>query len=386
MESPPAFAPGVRERAAAGQLFDAAFEAQTHPRSCHGDGVTDDLEISPALAKALAARHAAFLAERLTGAAAKSDLRRSLEEAYDDVLARPLREVLDPEHVVRSAERLLTNDALRGFVAPLARAIHGEVLAALRAETSKVGEFVPEDARRALDRLLERSDLVPEALVRQIAMDPATDLVLHDVVYDALVEFNDVVNPFFADWGLPALIKKVMPIGAGTVLKSMALVRGEFDKRLEPEIKKFLLAFFRRSKPKIADLVVAKAKDPAFATLRKNVALFVYEHTLADLLRAVDDAARDAADEATLAVVTTLVADARPRAALRATLEQLVRTHGERPLADLLRGAGVTARPDFDALVDACWPTVALLLASAPARSFYERISTEFYEALSTRS
>ena len=41
------------------------------------------------------------------------------------------------------------------------------------------------------------------------------------------------VNPFFAEWGLPAILRKVLPIGASAVMKSLESVKGEFDRRLE---------------------------------------------------------------------------------------------------------------------------------------------------------
>ena len=112
---------------------------------------------------------------------------------------------------------------------------------------------------------------LPEDLVHRVFEDEAAEEVLRDVIYDALVEFNDSVNPFFADWGLPSLLKKVMPIGSGTVIKSIGAIRGEFDKRLEPEMRKFLLVFVRKSKKKIAGLIVSKGSDPKFIALRQSV-------------------------------------------------------------------------------------------------------------------
>lgn len=349
-------------------------------------GALTEPTLTPELARALATRHVAHLATRLVDDRAKDDFRRSFENAYDHLLTLPLRQVVDAGHVADAVDRLLTADLVRGVVAPIARAVHARVLEAVRAEDATLGTFVPEEARAAIDRLLDRSDLVPEAVIRQIAQDPATDLVLHDVLYDALVEFNDVVNPFFADWGLPALVKKVMPIGSGTVLKSLGLVRGEFDKRLEPEIRKFLLAFFRRSKSKFADLVVTKSKDPAFGTLRKNAALVLYEQSLSELVRTVDAGAERAVDDAAVGIATAALDHERPRAAFRAAVEELVRSHGDRPLGDVLAAAGVASRPDLQGFADALWPTVALLLASPPARAFYERVTWEFYDGLVARS
>ncbi|MBX3213366.1 MAG: hypothetical protein KF850_15120 [Labilithrix sp.] len=348
--------------------------------------MSDPLSLDPATIAALRSRHVAFLAERLVDDRARGDFIRSFAGGYDHVMAQPIRELFDPKALVAGGAEVLASDAVRGLLAPIAREIHRRVLASLRSDDAKLGDYVPEGAREAIAELIARPDLVPEALVRKVVGDDVVEEIMRDVLYDALVEFNESVNPFFADWGLPALIKRFMPIGSGTVLKSMSAVRGEFDKRLEPEIRKFLLGFSRKSKTKIADFLVSSAGDPKQIALRQSIVAFFYEESLAKITENVDDDARMSADDAALAIVLEVLTKERPRERLLAELEKLVEDHGDETLGAWLERIGVTERPDLTALAELVWPFVKLALESPPARAFWERVTWDFYATLGAAS
>ena len=342
-----------------------------------------DLPALPAgVITALRARHVAFLSERLTDERARNDFSRSLEAGYDHVLERPLRELVDGASLVPRLEKTLKEPVIRGFLSPIVRELHRRARGALRAEEATLGAFVPEAARKAIDELLARPDLIPEALVRRVVDDEITEEIMRDVIYDALVEFNDSVNPFFAEWGLPALIKRFLPIGSGALLKSMSTLRAEFDKRLEPEMRKFLLGFSRKAKGKLADFIVTNAADPKMLALRKTIIAFFYESSLAALTETVDDDAQMALDEAMEGIVLATLAHEQPRARLAAELTQLLEDHGDEPLGAWLARIGVTERPALEELADVLWPYVKLALESPPARAFWERVTWDFYATI----
>jgi hypothetical protein len=344
--------------------------------------MSDPLALSPATISALRARHIAFLTERLVDDRARADFIRSFAGGYDHFLSRPLRELVDPKVLVSGGASVLTSDAVRGLLSPIAREINRRVVTALRTEDAKLGDYVPAEARKAINELLARPDLLPPELVRKVFDAEVVEEIMRDVLYDALTEFNESVNPFFADWGLPALIKRFMPIGSGAVLKSMAAVRTEFDKRLEPEIRKFLLGFSRKSKTKVADFLVGSAGDPKLVALRQNVVAFFYEESLAQITQNVDDDARMEADEAVLAITLEVLRQDRPRERLLAELEKLVAEHGDETLGAWLARIGVVARPDLEKLAELVWPFVKIALQSPPARAFWERVTWEFYGSL----
>ncbi|MBX3198404.1 MAG: hypothetical protein KF894_09760 [Labilithrix sp.] len=369
-----------RDRRRAPALRAASFVRERATR------MSDPLSLDPATIAALRSRHVAFLAERLVDDRARGDFIRSFAGGYDHVMARPIRELFDPKALVDGGAKVLASDAVRGLLAPIARELHRRVLASLRSDDAKLGDYVPAGARAAIGELIARPDLVPEALVRKVVGDDVVEEIMRDVLYDALVEFNESVNPFFADWGLPALIKRFMPIGSGTVLKSMSAVRGEFDKRLEPEIRKFLLGFSRKSKTKIADFLVSSAGDPKQIALRQSIVAFFYEESLAKITENVDDDARMSADDAALAIVLEVLTKERPRERLLAELEKLVEDHGDETLGAWLERIGVTERPDLTALAELVWPFVKLALESPPARAFWERVTWDFYATLGAAS
>lgn len=344
-----------------------------------------ELNLSEEVLVELRERHVRFLAERLTDDRAKSDLVVSLGRAYDDILAERVRDVVDPKLVVDHLSAVATSKMIRGFAAPIGRDVHARVIHSLRSHDEKLGAYVPADARTAIETVVTRPDLLPEPLIRRVFEQEATEEMLRDVLYDALVQFNDGVNPFFADWGLPALVKKVMPIGGGAILKSLNLVRAEFDKRLEPEIRKFLLAFSRSAKSKLADFVIAKSSDPAFVAMRKNIVLFFYEQTLADIVAHVDRPAMDEVERAAEGIACEVVAKDKPRAQLEAALVAFVQENGDKTVGEWLSAVGVTERPDFEAVAELLWPHVQMLLRTKAALAFLEQVTRDFYATLGAR-
>ena len=345
--------------------------------------MSDELDLTPQQIAALRTRQIAFLAERLVDERARGDWMRSFAAGYEHVCSLPLSAVFDPKRFVASLHAALQQDVVRGHVAPIAREVNRRVVAALKTEDAKLGSFVPAEARTSIDEILARPDLIPEEVIRNILEDDVVEEIMGEVIYDALKEFNESVNPFFADWGLPALIKKVMPIGSGTVLKSMTAVRGEFDKRLEPEMRKFLLVAARKSKSKIANFVVGKSGDPKMVSLRQSVVRFFYETSIANLMKNVDDDARMAADDAILAVSLKVLSQDEPRAKLLAELEKFMGEHGSESVGEWLKRIGVVSPPALEPLAELTWPLVKLALESPPAKAFYERIVWDFFSSLS---
>lgn len=350
------------------------------------DSSSDLSGLSPSTIAALRARHIAFLAERLTDDRARGDFVRSFAAGYDHVLSQPIKSVIEPKALVSRLEAVLTQDTVRGLLAPIVSDINRRVLLSVRADDTKLGDYVSDSARGAINELLARPDLFPEALVRKIFDDEATEQIMRDMIYDALVEFNESVNPFFAEWGLPALIKRFMPIGSGAVLKSMTAVRTEFDKRLEPEMRKFLLAFSRKSKKKLADVLISTAGDPKMVALRQSVVAYFYEETLSTLTKNVDEDARMNADEAVLGVVLQVLERDHPRARLLAGLEDFVKEHGDETVGAWLERIGVSARPELEKVAELLWPFMKIALESPPARAFYERVTWDFYGSLTQAS
>jgi hypothetical protein len=272
---------------------------------------------------------------------------------------------------------------VKALFAPAARDIHRRAMASLRKDETRLGEYVPAQARLAIDDLLERSDLVPERLIRNIFEQEAIEEAIHDTLYDGLTEFNQTVNPFFADWGLPALVKR-MPIGGGAISKSMGAMKGEFDKRLEPEIRKFLLAFSRKAKTKLADFFITRGDDPKSVELRKNVVSFLYSQSMKELLAGVDEAAQKKAAHAAEHITLETLKHDRPRQRLHEGLVAFLNEHGDATFGEWLKAASATGTPDLDAWANLLWPHVKRGIESPVSQAFFEKLTNEFYEGLGT--
>ncbi len=152
--------------------------------------------------------------------------------------------------------------------------------------------------------------------------------------------------------------------------------------RLEPEMRKFLLVFARKSKSKMANFVIAKNGDENFVALRRSLVAFFYDESLKKLTANVDDDARMEADAAAEEITVEILRRERPRAQLQAELEKLVAEHGDETLGAWLKRIGVTEAPGLDALAELLWPFVKMALESPPAKAFWERVTWDFYATL----
>jgi hypothetical protein len=339
------------------------------------------LALPPETLDALKKKHLAFLEARLASDAAREDWVRGFRDGYAWALSLRVRDVLDPAALTVGLERALTTESVKAHFAPIARELHRRVLASMKKDPTRLGEYVPAPARLAIDEMLEQSSFVSEALVRKVFDQEAIEEAIRDTLYDGLKEFNEGVNPFFADWGLPALLKR-MPIGGNTILKSMGAMRAEFDKRLEPEIRKFLLGFSRRAKVKLADFFISRRGEASSVELRKNVVSFLYAQSIEELLAGVDDKASTRGAGAVEHIVLESLRRDRPRQQLRAGLDRLVADAGDATFGAWLGTLGVTGEPELEAFAVLLWPHVRRVLESPVVRDFLARVTAEFYDGL----
>jgi hypothetical protein len=335
--------------------------------------------------EALAKRQAAFLERRLLS---QADWRSHLEKAHDALLCRRVRDLVDQGALERALDGAIDGDVLHKAAFPIAAEVQRRVGLELRKDEARIGEYVPKTAREKIDELLGRPKVVPEKVLRQFLEQDAVEELLRDVLYDALKEFNEKVNPFFADWGLAGLLKKLP--GFGVVARSMENVRAEFDKRLDPEIRKFLQGFSRRALRKMADTAVSKSDDAKFVALRRAFAAWVYEQPLRDFVSANHGAGAD--DHGSLVrtiafeITHHTLALESVRTRRHKAVAELLREHGDQTVGEVLQKYGATARPDFEAIAAATWPQVRAILESPGVRAHIATVVGEFFaeEARST--
>ena len=323
-------------------------------------------------------RFAEFMVKRLSSARAKAEWRAELENGYRMVLGQKLGTFVDQVALLRAVESLSTRDVWKKVVAPTFVAGRKDVFPLVKSDQNTLSTYVPEEARKAIDELLGLPGFVHEKLVFEVMRQEVVEEIMRDVLSDALEEFNDKVNPFFADWGLPGLIKKFVPIGGGAVLKSIDAVRGEYDKRLKPEIQKFLQGFSRRALDKTAKVVIARADDAKSVELRRALAKWLWDQKVSDLVEKVDDAKWGLMEKAGLLIAQETAQEKRVKSSRDELVRAFMTKHSSQTVAEVLALYGIDPAPDFDAIAEATFPAVATIATSSVATNYVSGIVAEF--------
>lgn len=338
-----------------------------------------------ALLEDLKARQIAFFEERLVSAKAEEEWRSRVAAVFDELYATPVGRLADAGALADALDAALSTDAVRSAIRPVAKAVIAAAIAEIRANRARAGDHVPDAALPKIDALLERPKLFPDRLMREVVEQEAVEEVMRDVLYATLREFSDKVNPFFAEWGLPALLTKLMPFGFGGVKKGLESVRAEFDRRLEPEIRRFLQGFTRRGLRQMAETMISKSDEPKAIAARKRLAAWILEQEIAELLRPIDDEGSRLAQEIGLDIAAYLLSLKSMRERRRALIEEVIRERQTKTLGQALEEAGVTHKPTadvLDSIARASWPLVRSALSTEAARSWIASIVTEFYEGV----
>lgn len=334
--------------------------------------------MSRALWDKLKARQIAFLRARLVSEQASRDFRARLPEGWAALLATPLGELTDPSALNRALDAALSGPAARA-IRPATSAALSALVTAARSDQAIAGDFVPGAARPKLERLVGRPSIVPEKLVREVLESEAMDEVMQDVMATLLRDFSQRVNPFVAEWGLPSLLKKLSTFGLGKGLDSM---RAEFERRLEPEISRFIRGASRRSLRETSDALVARAGQPKHVALRKHLAMWTLEQRVSELLAPLDDEGAAVVQELVLDVIEHNVGRRDLAAKRREAVLAFYIEHRTRPVGEVLSRHGVVLEPDFDALAGALWPLVRAACESAPVQAWIEGLVGEFFDGL----
>ncbi len=328
-------------------------------------------------AAAIADKQARFVLERL---ADEEAFKKDVKLAIDAVLATPLADLVDVARVEATIAAAV-HPAAANAARPLGRSIHLAALRALKEDTTKLGALVPEKTKKKIEHQVTRPKTINEKLIRQLLEQEAMEETLRDVIFDALKEFNEKVNPFVADWGLPGILKKLGPFGFGPVGKSLENVRAEFDRRLEPEMRKFLQGFSRRAVRRMGDLVVQNSDDPKFMALRKSMVAWLYDQQLRELFEGVDEAGATAWHDIGAEITEHALALESSKAQRRKALEALLRDHGREPLSEVLKKNGLKDAPGAEALARAAYPAAKAFFTSDAARARLTALLRESLEA-----
>lgn len=320
--------------------------------------------------------------KQLVSPEAEATFREGLKFGWEALLAKPIAELVNPAALDESLDRILEPKLVREATAPIGRALRAWLLGQLQADEAFVGDYVPEAARTWIDGLISRSAPVRTRITKVVVEHETTEALMRDVLHDALTDFSNKVNPFFAEWGLPALLKRVMPLGSGAVLRSMESMKAEFDKRLEPEIRRFLQGASRQALRKLSGMLTNSEETPQAIALRAAIFEAILEQKVSELGAELGEEgfvlAQGVGDE----VVAHFLSLDSIRTRRRAALEAFVEAHGGATLGEVLAQYEIGWVPDLDALATALWPVIESALASEPVQKLLDGWINRFFDEI----
>ena len=306
--------------------------------------------------------------------------RERVQASASALLAAKVADLVDVDPLIVALETSLDSADVQSGAQALARLVLRELAARLGTRAESLADVAGKDTLAALDELLARPDVVDEALLADLARDEALERVMQDVLFDALKEFSERVNPFVADWGLPALLDQLPLFGKGTLRKAFDAMRGDFDKRLEPEIRKFLKTFARKSLERMVELTLKNRGEPGHVAMRQHLARTLLERPLRDLCWPVDDPRLALAERVTEAAISAAASHALVRGLVTEAVRELHARWRERSVAEVLAELDIPP-PPLDPWVDASWPLARTLLTSEPLLAELASLLDEAHEA-----
>lgn len=328
------------------------------------------------------ARHLAWAKAKLESDWGKAKLRENLESTFLHTMRSNVGDVLDLAAITRLSDVLAGDPFVSETVRPLVRFSVMLELARLREDPTPVGTYVSSEARALVDQLLERPNLLPAAFVEKMLTHRAFEEISRDVLDQALRDFSEKVDPFRAEWGLPSLLKKGGPLafGLGAFAKGFESIREEFDKRLEPERKRFLQVFARKSLEMVAGFIIKRNDQPQFIALRKELFAWLLEQPMSEVVAPASKETVELTENIGQAIAKHVGAMEATRKRRHATIEMIHRAHQKQTLEAALATYGAKLTPDFDALTEVIWPLVKNALKTPSVESFFDELIGGFYD------
>ena len=318
--------------------------------------------------------------DALFGPRARTEWRGPLETTVKAALDAPLGSLVVGDALADFVELVVERAFLTDTVKPVATALARFLLAEAQRDGRPLASYLSTETRDAVTAFAVSAKPVPAALLEALLAEKGVRAFVEGFLFDAMQEFYERANPFFADSGLPAMVKKMIPIGSGAVLKALDVLRDEFEKRLEPELKKFLGGFTGRALGSLKVGVGGGSRELAEG-LASTVLGFVLNRPVSELASEMQPERMDSAVAMVIAILADLDDDETFRARRREIVKGFLTANASTPVRDVLAHHHVRIAPNFDALADATYPLVSGIVRLAPVRSWFasfaETVRTE---------
>lgn len=318
---------------------------------------------------------ARVLIERMRSDRGRADHRRLVERGYQALLEAELGAVFPRTSADRVLSAVLNSDRLADLVRPSAGAILSEVVAEMKRDARPLSRFVPKEAEDAIERIAARPGLVDPRWIRAIFQEKAVEAIVADTLYSAIRDFSTVLPRFFLGL-LPTRGLGVLGTAAGLGGKIME----EVEKRIEPEIRSFLVGGTKRALDRAADFAVAHADDKTSLELRRNLVHFVLKESPAFHARPLEAPVLAEVSVSAEAIARRVGESEEIKERAAELLDRFYAAHGARPVRELLTALGVKLEPDLDVIAEATWGLLDLFLQTEAVRGFVEERVAEVLE------
>jgi hypothetical protein len=332
-----------------------------------------------AILEDLRRKHLAFAVARLTGSEARSLLESNVRAGVDAFLASKVEDVVSADAIAKAIDALASSPAIEKMWRPAIRMVVLLEVARLREDSTPLGQYVPDRARADVRDLLARPGIMPAKLIRQVAEHEASEAVMRDVLDKAITDFQANVNPFTSEWGLPGLLKKMGPLGIG-LAKSLESVQHEFEKRIQPELKRFLQGAAKRALKRGAEVMIERSDEPSFVALRRELFGWALEQPTNEILN-LDEKVVELAESASYEASRHVHSSDATRKRRRATIEMLFSAHRKQTVGDALAVYGIAPVIDATAIAGALIGPVIGWVKSPAGMRFLDEAIGGFYDA-----
>jgi hypothetical protein len=317
----------------------------------------------------------AWLKVRLTDERGERDWRATLARLIDEGLSRPVERWLPLRPAMAVVEAHRTEPVVDAWSRAMSRGAE-DSLSWLKSVNDPPVQLFSESAVAAAQDMVARPGLVPEAWIRHWFAQPAAEALLSDTLFRSLRDFASVV-PRLVKTLLPGFLGRFARLGGSVV----GTVAEELERRLEPEIRKFVDGGSRVALQRAADFAVRHAESEQSVAARRSFVAFVGGRPLAETVGPAVVSIPDL-ERVLQAAGRHWVADGTLHAHLRSAVERWYERHGAQPVATVLDAYGLGVDLPLDAWADASWPAVRTLFETDAAGEWLQGLAAEILNAI----
>jgi len=297
-----------------------------------------------------------WLDQRLTGPSGLADYKRLLDAGWDELRQRKLVEVVPRASVDRWIEAHLVPDRVAELVHPWVTVALRDVVEDARKDTQPVGRWIPDAAKTRIERLVMRPGAVDPGLIRAMFKDKANEAMLADTLTATIKDFSTMI---------PKLILSLVPKGPFGVLGGASnivtkLVE-EVERRLEPEIHRFVAGGTKRALERAADFAVAHADDATSVEQRRNLLRFLWAQSGQMHVKPIDEIAFHEIELIGRDIARHIAERPETKVMVKTAVDRFYTRYDAGTVGQVLDAHHLTIRPPIEAIAESTWPALQTL-------------------------